>query len=144
MVAAMKWFFLFLLVSASGLLPVSASQPTLLYARYFNAEGEGRYVPEKDYSQVLEQLAKSFEIRVNREEPTATSLQEVDVILISNPSHAAVADHPAPPRFNAEMISRLIDFVRAGGGIIVMGNQENHNLELETSNQLLGHFGMAF
>ncbi|MCB1100592.1 MAG: SMP-30/gluconolactonase/LRE family protein [Verrucomicrobiae bacterium] len=124
--------------------PCPAAQPVLLYSRYFNAEGEDRYVPDKDYSEVLQKLGETFEIRVNRNEPTSEALADVDVVLISNPSQAAVPGHPAPPRFSAGMIDRLEEYVESGGGLIMMGNQENHNLELETTNQLLRRFGMAF
>jgi gluconolactonase len=128
-----------------GLLPCpAAAQPVLLYSRYFNAEGEARYVPDKDYSEVLQRLGETFEVRAEQAEPTSALLDGVDVVLISNPSHAAAGDHPAPPRFSAAMIDRLEQFVQSGGGLIVMGNQENHNLEIETTNQLLGRFGMAF
>ena len=47
-----------------GLLPCpAAAQPVLLYSRYFNAEGEARYVPDKDYSEVLQRLGETFEVR---------------------------------------------------------------------------------
>ena len=34
--------------------------------------------------------------------------------------------------------------MKQGGGLIVMGNQENHNLEVEHVNQLLTRFGIQF
>lgn len=140
-VKALKYAICLLLLCSATLM---AAQPVFLYARHFNAEGEKRYVPDKDYSQVLERLGETFEVRVNRDEPTLMNLLDVDVILISNPSQSAVSGHPAPPGFSAAMVGRLVDFVRNGGGIIIMGNQENHNLELESTNQLLAHFGMGF
>jgi hypothetical protein len=38
----------------------------------------------------------------------------------------------------------LSQFVEKGGGLILMGNQENHNLETEDTNQLLKNFGLQF
>ena len=48
-------------VCAVGLLaagPVPAANPVLLYSRYFNAEGEARYLPEGTYAQVLKRLQR--------------------------------------------------------------------------------------
>ena len=36
----------------------------------------------------------------------------------------------------------MTEFVRKGGGLILMENQENHNLETEDSNKLLARFGI--
>ena len=36
----------------------------------------------------------------------------------------------------------LTEFVGQGGGLIVSGNQENHNLEVEDMNKLLAQFGI--
>ena len=36
----------------------------------------------------------------------------------------------------------LTDFVQQGGGLIVSGNQENHNLEVDDMNKLLARFGI--
>jgi gluconolactonase len=123
---------------------VAFGKPTLLYSRYFNAKGETRYLPDKDYSIVLERLSREFEVRVSTEAPTEKSLDNIDTILISNPSAEAVDGNPPPPRFSAEMISMLTTFVSNGGGLILMGNQENHNLEVDSTNQLLSNFGMKF
>lgn len=134
--------------AAAVMLPVvgmaAPGRPTLLYARHFNADGEERYLPGGDYRMVLEQVGATFEVRAHADAPDAEMLAETDVLLISNPSHAAVAGHPEPPRFQPDMIARLVAFVENGGGLIIMGNQENHNLEMETTNRLLAHFGMRF
>ena len=118
-----------------------AEVPRVLYSRYFNADGEARYLPDRDYSEILAHLERSFEVRANRSEPTEDVLKEIDVLLISNPSANAVGDGPKPPGFSTPMIERLVDFVSNGGGIVIMGNQEAHNLELASTNQLLGRFG---
>jgi len=124
--------------------PSSTGKPVFLYSRYFNAEGEARYLPEGTYQQVLQRLQSQFELRVNREALTDASLAGVKVILIANPSDHAVGSHPAPHHFSAEDVRILTRYVRNGGGLIVMGNQENHNLEVEDTNKLLAGFGLAF
>jgi uncharacterized protein YjlB len=118
--------------------------PVLLYSRYFNAEGEARYLPEGTYAQVLKRLQTQFEVRANREALTDTSLAGVKVILIANPSDQAVGEHPSPHHFSAADIEILTRYVRNGGGLIIMGNQENHNLEVKDTNKLLAGFGLGF
>jgi hypothetical protein len=44
----------------------------------------------------------------------------------------------------ADDVRSLTQFVYAGGGLIAMGNQENHNLDIDDFNQLLRAFGMYF
>ena len=134
-------------VCAVGLLaagPVPAANPVLLYSRYFNAEGEARYLPEGTYAQVLKRLQAQFEVRANGEALTDTSLAGVNVILIANPSDQAVGEHPPPHHFSAADIEVLTRYVRNGGGLIIMGNQENHNLEVKDTNKLLAGFGLGF
>jgi hypothetical protein len=41
-------------------------------------------------------------------------------------------------------VAELSRYVREGGGLIAMGNQENHNLEIADFNTLLAAFGMKF
>lgn len=124
--------------------PISTGKPVFLYSRYFNAEGETRYLPEVTYQQVLQRLQPQFEVRVNREALTDASLAGVKVILIANPSDQAVGVHPAPHHFSAADIAVLTRYVRNGGGLIIMGNQENHNLEVEDTNKCLAGFGLGF
>jgi hypothetical protein len=68
----------------------------------------------------------------------------VKVVLIANPSDKAVAGNPPPPHVSTADIEALSGFVDRGGGLIVMGNQENHNLEVEDLNKLLARFGLQF
>lgn len=124
--------------------PVALAIPVLLYSRYFNAEGETRYLPNGTYQQVLQRLQKQFEVRANGEALTDASLAGVKVILIANPSDQAVGNNPAPHHFSAKDIAVLTRHVRNGGGLIIMGNQENHNLEVEDTNKLLAGFGLRF
>lgn len=123
---------------------ISAAKPAFLYSRYFNAEGETRYLPDGTYQQVLQRLQTQFEVRVSREALTDASLAGVKVVLIANPSDQAVRSNPAPHHFTAADIEVLTRYVRNGGGLIIMGNQENHNLEVEDTNQLLAGFGLGF
>ena len=129
-----------------GFAPVAKhpKKPTFLYSRHFNAKGEKRYLPEGAYKEVLHQLGQTFDLVFHDRALTQTELAGVDVVLISNPSAKAVGNHPPPPRFSAEAIANLIDYIKQGGGLILMGNQENHNLENETTNELMSHFGIRW
>lgn len=121
-----------------------AAKPVFLYSRHFNAQGEGRYLADGTYKEVLTRLRDTFEVRVHSEAPTDKSLAGVAVVLISNPSEKAVGENPPPPHFKPTDIAALTRFVERGGGLIVMGNQENHNLEIEDTNKLLARFGLGF
>jgi hypothetical protein len=121
-----------------------AGKPVLLYSRYFNAKGEGRYEAEGTYRDVMAKLRDSFEVRVNDQPLNAQTLKGVAVVLIANPSDKAVRNNPPPNHCSAEDVRELTQFVNDGGGLIAMGNQENHNLEIVDFNRLLGAFGMRF
>jgi hypothetical protein len=134
------------LVLFLALQPAEAApaKPIFLYSRYFNAEGETRYLADGTYQQVLQRLGAQFEVRVSREQLTDALLEGVKVVMISNPSDQAVGNNPAPHHFSARDIAVLTRYVRKGGGLIIMGNQENHNLEVEDTNKLLAEFGLGF
>jgi hypothetical protein len=119
-------------------------KPTLLYSRYFNAEGDTRYLPAGTYKVVLERLREHYEVRVNDLPFTPANLTAVRVVLIANPNDQAVGTNPPPHHCSAEDVAALNRFVRAGGGLVAMGNQENHNLETKDFNALLASFGMQF
>jgi unsaturated rhamnogalacturonyl hydrolase len=125
-------------------LQAAASKPVFLYSRHFNAPGEDRYLPDGNYKDLLQRLAKDFDVRSNDKPLTAQTLAGVSVLLIANPSDKAVANNPPPHHFDAHDLAALTDFVKSGGGLIVMGNQENHNLEVEDTNKLLRQFGLQF
>jgi hypothetical protein len=136
-----------ILASAIGLHaaePAAPAKPLFLYCRYFNAEGETRYLPDGTYQDVLRRLQAQFEVRANRAPLTEGSLAGVGVVLIANPSDRAVGSNTAPHHFSATDIAVLTRYVRNGGGLIIMGNQENHNLEVEDTNKLLAGFGLQF
>jgi hypothetical protein len=121
-----------------------SGKPVLLYSRYYNAVGETRYLPDGTYKDVLARLEKEFEVRVNRDPLAPQTLADVSVLLLVNPSDRAIGTNPPPPHVAAAGIETLSRFVENGGGLIVMGNQENHNLEVTDLNKLLGRFGLQF
>src|SRR6185436_20973499 len=115
-----------------------------LYSRYFNAVGEARYLPDGTYKEILSRLRDEFEVRVHSQPLNEQTLAGVSVLLIANPSDKAAGTNPPPPHVTAADIGALTRFVEQGGGLIVMGNQENHNLETEDVNKLLLRFGLQF
>jgi hypothetical protein len=118
------------------------TKPVLLYSRYYNAQGETRYLPDGTYKEVLTRLKKDFELRVHDRPLNESTLAGVNLVLIANPSDQSVSNGPAPPHFKSKDIEALTRFVQNGGGLIISGNQENHNLEIDDTNQLLSRFGM--
>jgi len=132
-----------LLIAPSYLLAqAGAKKPVLLYSRYFNAKGESRYLPDGTYRDVLARLGDTFEVRVNDLPLDAKNLKDVKVVLIANPSDRAVRNNPTPPHVSSADVEALSKFVHDGGGLIAMGNQEGHNLEIKDFNHLLEAFGM--
>lgn len=119
-------------------------KPVLLYSRYFNALGESRYLPDGNYKDILTRLRTEFDVRVNDHPLNAETLAGVDVVLVANPSDKAAGNNPPPPHVSATDIAAVTRFVENGGGYIVMGNQENHNLETRDMNRLMAHFGLQF
>ena len=132
---------LFLSVSA---LIAADSKPVLLYSRYYNAQGEARYLPDGTYKDVLNRLRSDFDVRVHNRPLTRETLAGVKLLLIANPSDKAVGANPPPPHVSAADIRAITEFVERGGGLIVSGNQENHNLEINDLNKLLSRFGVQF
>ncbi len=129
---------------AIELVSAAESKPVLLYSRCFNAKGESRYLPDGTFKPLLEKLGKEFEVRVHDQLLNSRTLAGVSVVLIANPSDKAVGDNPPPHHVDKRDINELTRFVLGGGGLIVMGNQENHNLEVDAMNGLLEHFGLQF
>jgi hypothetical protein len=119
-------------------------KPVLLYSRYFNAVGETRYLPDGTYKEILNLLRNEFDVRVHPQPLNAQTLAGVNVVLIANPSNKAAGTNPPPPHVSAADIAALTRYVEQGGGCIVMGNQENHNLEIDDMNKLLVCFGLQW
>jgi hypothetical protein len=132
------------LCAVESILAADGTKPVLLYSRYFNAKGETRYLADGTYKDVLGKLPGVFEVRVSDAALDTEALKGVGVLLIANPSDKAVAGNPAPHHCTPADVEILGSYVRAGGGLIVMGNQENHNLETTDFNKLLATFGMTF
>lgn len=122
----------------------TSRKPVLLYSRHFNAAGESRYLPEGTYREILARLRTSFVIQVHDRPLNAETLRGVDVVLIANPSDRAVGTNPPPPHFRPPDIDAISRHIEAGGGLVLLGNQENHNLELDDTNRLLARFGLQF
>ena len=141
---AMKSVLLLALLFAGTSSPFAAEaqKPVLLYSRYFNAIGETRYQPDGNYKEVLTRLRGEFDVRIHAEPLTPKTLAGVSVVLIANPSEKAVGTNPPPHHVAAPDIAALTQFVSAGGGLIVLGNQEAHNLETQDLNRLLAQFGL--
>ena len=132
------------LIYAADAAKPAAKKPVVLYSRAFNAQGENRYSADGTFKDVLGQLARTFEVRVSDRPLDRSILQDVSVVVIANPSDKAVGTNPPPRHMLAVDILNLRQYVEKGGGLIVMGNQENHNLEIAHFNSLLGSFGLQF
>src|ERR1043166_913132 len=117
-------------------------KPVLLYSRYFNARGENRYSPDGVYKEVIQRLKSDFEVRIHEKPLTRETLADVKVVLIANANDKPAGTNPPPPHVSATDIRALTAFVHEGGALIVMENQENHNLEVEDMNKLLTQFGI--
>ena len=120
------------------------SKPVLLYSLYFNAPGENRYAPDGAYKEALTRLGNDFAVRVSDQPLTRESLADVRVVLIANPNDTAHGTNRAPHHVSAADVEALGGFVEAGGGLIVMSNQDKHNVETADANRLLARFGMRF
>jgi unsaturated rhamnogalacturonyl hydrolase len=129
---------------AATFLFAAETKPVFLYSRYYNAKGENRYEPDAAFKEVLTRLKQEFDVRVHDRPLTPETLKDVRVVLIANPSDKAASNNPAPAHISAKDIETLTAWVRAGGGLIVSGNQEDHNLEIEDINKLMSRFGLQF
>lgn len=136
--------FVSILLTLAGAIAAEVKKPVFLYSRYFNAPGEARYQPDGTYKTLLTRLASEFTVRAHSEPLNAATLRDVNVVLVANPSEKAVGTNAAPHHVGRRDLTELTQFVGRGGGLIVMGNQENHNLEVEHMNTLLKMFGMQF
>jgi len=131
-----------LIFSAGPLM--AAGKPVFLYSRHYNAKGENRYEADTAFKEVLKRLNGDFEVRVHDKPLTKENLKDVRVVMIANPSDKAFSNNAAPPHFSAKDIATISQWVRDGGGLIISGNQEDHNLEIEDTNKLLSNFGLQF
>jgi hypothetical protein len=128
----------------SGAALFAADKPIFLYSRHYNAKGENRYEADTAFKDVLTKLKADFDVRVHDKPLTRENLKDVRVVMIANPSDKAFSNNPAPPHFSAKDITTIAAWVREGGGLIISGNQEDHNLDIEDTNKLLSNFGLQF
>lgn len=91
---------------------------------------------------LMDGLRRDFEVRAHDHPLTDEVLAGVKVLFISNPNDQAVGTNAVPVHMTRGEAARLGRFVERGGGLIVMENQENHNLEVKDMNLLLGRFGI--
>lgn len=122
--------------------PAAGRKPVFLYCLHFQAPGENRYPADGNYRDALDRLREQFEVRVSDARPTAKLLADVDVVLLANPNDKAVGTNAPPPHLQSADVRTLAGFVERGGGLIVLGNQEGHNLEISDLNRLLTRFGL--
>ncbi|RZL18734.1 MAG: glycoside hydrolase family 88 protein, partial [Pedobacter sp.] len=73
--------------------------------------------------------------------PTAKNLEGTDVFIIVDPDH--VGDNPKPNYMNNAEASVIAEWVKAGGVLFLMGNDEQ-NADLEHFNLLTSKFGFTF
>jgi len=92
----------------------------------------------------MQRLTGEFDVRSDTKPLTPDALADVKVLFVANPCDQAVGTHPPPPHFSPADMETIARFVERGGGFIIMGNQENHNLEVEDTNRLLARFGLQF
>jgi len=122
----------------------AAELPVLLYSQRLNAPGENRYPADGNYRQAMEALREEFTVRTNAEPLNAKTLADVKVLLIANPNDLAHTTHPPPHHLSPDDAITLYNWIVGGGSMILMGNQENHNLETEDINRFLGLIGLKW
>lgn len=131
----------FMLATFAG---AAASKPGLLYSRHFNAKGETRYLPDGNYKEILDLARKDFAVVAHDRPLSRENLKNVKVVLIANPSASAISNFPPPNHIEGQQREVLNWFVENGGGLILMGNQEDHNLETNKVNAWIRNFGIQF
>jgi hypothetical protein len=118
------------------------AKPVFLYSRYYNAQGDNRYLRDGAFREALDLLTNEFEVKTSSAPLTRESLAGVKVVLIATPSDQPVGNGPRPPHMNRQDANAISSWVSKGGALIMMQNQENHNLEVRDMNLLLGRFGI--
>jgi uncharacterized membrane protein len=100
---------------------------------------------DSSYHKAAQFLAKrDFTVARNADAPlTAAALREADVLVIAHPSEQRWerTTNANSPRLSDDEIAAVRDFVRAGGGLIVLGETE-HAKYGNNLNALLGEFGI--
>ncbi|MBI1175978.1 hypothetical protein GC207_00905 [bacterium] len=122
----------------------AAEKPVLLYSQYFNAPGENRYPADGDFSEVIGALRNDFMVRTNSDVLTTKTLADVKVLLIANPNDQPHGTNPPPHHIAGQDAITLYNWIVGGGALILMGNQDGHNLETTDVNKFLGLIGMKW
>ena len=130
-----------LLIASTSL---AADKPVFLYSQWLNAPGENRYPADGNYSQAMEALRKEFTVRTNAESLNAKTLADVKVLLIANPNDLAHTTNPPPHHLSPDDALALHNWIVSGGSLILLGNQENHNLETADVNRFLDLIGLKW
>lgn len=73
--------------------------------------------------------------------PDVESLNSIQVYIIVDPD--SIVENPNPNYFGKQDIDNIVEWVRKGGVLIVLGNDVNH-CGLSGVNKLLSRFGMTF
>jgi unsaturated rhamnogalacturonyl hydrolase len=73
--------------------------------------------------------------------PTTANLKNASVYIIVDPDH--IRDNPKPNYVSANDVKVISDWVKAGGTLLLMAN-DNNNCELKNFNELAGAFGVKF
>jgi hypothetical protein len=89
-------------------------------------------------------LEREFDVSANVDQPlSAETLEQCDVLVIAHPSESAWerTTGSGSPRLTPEEIDSVDAFVRAGGGLIVLGETEQEKYG-NNLNELLARFGL--
>jgi len=122
----------------------AAEKPVLLYSQYFNAPGENRYPADGVFSRVIDALRDDFTVEVHSQPLTARTLAGVKVLLIANPNDQPHGTNPPPHHIAGDDAITLYNWIVDGGSMILMGNQEGHNLETRDVNRFLKLIGLQW
>jgi hypothetical protein len=100
---------------------------------------------DSSYARAAAALAdRDFVVRRNLEPLSGATLAHADVLVIAHPSDAKWEHTPGTgaPVFGADEIAAVREFVRAGGGLIVLGETEQDKYG-NNVNTLLAEFGLT-
>jgi hypothetical protein len=90
------FLFLLLVCFFSCAAKAAPPKPVFLYCRYFNAEGETRYLADGNYKGVVGRLSGDYDVRVQSKPLTDQNLSDVKVLLTSTPATRPWARIPRP------------------------------------------------
>ncbi|SFG80862.1 DUF4350 domain-containing protein [Pedobacter insulae] len=84
---------------------------------------------------------EGFALATLREAPTTANLKNHTVYIIVDPDH--IKDNPTPNYVDAQSISAITKWVKAGGALVLFAN-DSSNTELKHFNKLANVFGINF